>query len=138
MGRLLTAGAGHGVVPPSLRHPQAFSLLWGPTGLRGFAKEAGRLALRSLREMPQAKQALTSRDMPHAVRRRDTQAILSAEIDWNAPELQTLSPSARDFLERLLQVGRLCWCALSLALYPISYVAFTCFIRQHNPKVCVV
>lgn len=30
-------------------------------------------------------------------------AILSAEIDWNAPELQSLSPSARDFLERLLQ-----------------------------------
>jgi hypothetical protein len=42
--------------------------------------------------------------MPNAVPRRDTQAILSSEIDWNAPELQTLSASARDFLERLLQV----------------------------------
>jgi calcium-dependent protein kinase len=32
-----------------------------------------------------------------------SQAILSNEIDWDAPELQPLSSSARDFLERLLQ-----------------------------------
>uniref|UniRef100_A0A383WHF3 Non-specific serine/threonine protein kinase n=1 Tax=Tetradesmus obliquus TaxID=3088 RepID=A0A383WHF3_TETOB len=32
-----------------------------------------------------------------------TQAILSNEIDWDAPELQPLSAAARDFLERLLQ-----------------------------------
>jgi serine/threonine protein kinase len=31
------------------------------------------------------------------------QAILSNEIDWDAPELQPLSAAARDFLERLLQ-----------------------------------
>lgn len=31
------------------------------------------------------------------------QAILSSEIDWQAPELQPLSPAARDLLERLLQ-----------------------------------
>jgi hypothetical protein len=55
---------------------------------------------------------MTSRDMPNATPRRDPQAILSSEIDWNAPELQTLSASARDFLERLLQVGS---------------VGFTCF-----------
>ncbi|WIA22429.1 hypothetical protein OEZ86_008805 [Tetradesmus obliquus] len=30
-------------------------------------------------------------------------AILSNEIDWDAPELQPLSAAARDFLERLLQ-----------------------------------
>lgn len=30
-------------------------------------------------------------------------AILSSEIDWEAPELQPLSPAARDLLERLLQ-----------------------------------
>lgn len=29
---------------------------------------------------------------------------LSSEIDWDATELQGLSASARDFLERLLQV----------------------------------
>jgi serine/threonine protein kinase len=32
-----------------------------------------------------------------------SQAILSNEIDWDAPELQPLSAAARDFLERLLQ-----------------------------------
>jgi hypothetical protein len=31
------------------------------------------------------------------------QAILSQEINWSSPELQHLSPAARDFLERLLQ-----------------------------------
>ena len=31
------------------------------------------------------------------------QAILSQEINWASPELQHLSPAARDFLERLLQ-----------------------------------
>jgi serine/threonine protein kinase len=31
------------------------------------------------------------------------QAILSTEIDWDAPELQPLSAAARDLLERLLQ-----------------------------------
>ena len=31
------------------------------------------------------------------------QAILSSEIDWQAPELLPLSPAARDLLERLLQ-----------------------------------
>eukprot|EP00879_Flechtneria_rotunda_P019176 GHRR01020134.1.p1 GENE.GHRR01020134.1~~GHRR01020134.1.p1 ORF type:complete len:506 (+),score=170.64 GHRR01020134.1:924-2441(+) len=30
-------------------------------------------------------------------------AILSSEVDWQAPELQSLSSAARDFLERLLQ-----------------------------------
>eukprot|EP00878_Enallax_costatus_P014411 GHUV01015071.1.p1 GENE.GHUV01015071.1~~GHUV01015071.1.p1 ORF type:complete len:625 (+),score=149.12 GHUV01015071.1:250-1875(+) len=30
-------------------------------------------------------------------------AILSSEIDWQSPELQPLSPAARDLLERLLQ-----------------------------------
>jgi len=30
-------------------------------------------------------------------------AVLSAPIDWGAPELEALSPSARDLLERLLQ-----------------------------------
>lgn len=62
--------------------------------------------LQGLRAMPQEQGSrMTSRDMPNAVPRRDTQAILSSEIDWNAPELQTLSASARDFLERLLQVN---------------------------------
>lgn len=30
-------------------------------------------------------------------------AVLSAPVDWAAPELEPLSPAARDFLERLLQ-----------------------------------
>jgi hypothetical protein len=52
-----------------------------------------------------AGKVLSSRDMPNAKSPRDTQAILSSEIDWDAAELQGLSTSARDFLERLLQVG---------------------------------
>ena len=105
-----------GLPPPSLLHrpspPQAVSHLWGPTGLRGAAKAVGLLALRGLRALPQGKGSaqgrsavMNSRDLPSSVAPRDLQAILSSEIDWNAPELQTLSPSARDFLERLLQVG---------------------------------
>lgn len=85
---------------------QVVKTLWGPTGLRGFASKLGRAALKGLSAIPAAKASkLSLRDMPNAKCPRDTQAILSAEIDWNAPELQTLSPSARDFLERLLQVG---------------------------------
>lgn len=106
--------------PPSLLHhptpPQAVSALWGPTGLRGAAKAVGLLALRGLRALPQGKGShqgrsavMNSRDLPSSVAPRDLQAILSSEIDWNAPELQTLSPSARDFLERLLQVGEGVW-----------------------------
>lgn len=41
---------------------------------------------------------MTSRHISHHL-----QAILSNEIDWDAPELQPLSAAARDFLERLLQ-----------------------------------
>lgn len=80
------------------------STLWGPTGFRGFAGKLGQAALGFLGGMTAGK-ALSSRDMPNAKSPRYTQAILSTEIDWNAPELQTLSASARDFLERLLQVG---------------------------------
>jgi hypothetical protein len=80
------------------------STLWGPTGFRGFAGKLGRAALAGLGSMTAGK-VLSSRDMPNARSPRDTQAILSSEIDWDAPELQTLSTSARDFLERLLQVG---------------------------------
>lgn len=83
------------------------SLLWGPTGLRGFAGRLGRAVLSGLAGMPAGKGTKMSlRDMPNARAARDTQAILSADIDWNAPELQNLSASARDFLERLLQVER--------------------------------
>jgi calcium-dependent protein kinase len=34
---------------------------------------------------------------------KQTQAVLSQEINWEAPELQVLSPAARSFLQRLLQ-----------------------------------
>lgn len=62
--------------------------------------------LSGLAGMPAGKGTKMSlRDMPNARAARDTQAILSADIDWDAPELQNLSASARDFLERLLQVG---------------------------------
>lgn len=91
---------------PPHHHHQVVSLLWGPTGLRGFAGRLGRAVLSGLAGMPAGKGTKMSlRDMPNARAARDTQAILSADIDWNAPELQNLSASARDFLERLLQVG---------------------------------
>jgi hypothetical protein len=81
------------------------TLWWGPGGLRGFAERLGVLALGGVKAIPAAKGTkLSQADMPNAKCPRDMQAILSAEIDWNAPELQSLSPSARDFLERLLQV----------------------------------
>lgn len=83
------------------------TLWWGPGGLRGFAERLGVYALGGVKAIPAAKGTkLSQADMPNAKCPRDMQAILSAEIDWNAPELQSLSPSARDFLERLLQVCR--------------------------------
>jgi len=75
-------------------------------GVRGIAGQLGRLVLEGLKGTPANSTKVSLQDMPYTQKRvRDLQAILSAEIDWNAPELQTLSPSARDFLERLLQVG---------------------------------
>lgn len=82
------------------------ALASGGKGLRGAASKLGNRLMRGLKAIPGAKSGskMSSHDLPRARCVRDTQAILSSEIDWNAPELQTLSPSARDFLERLLQV----------------------------------
>jgi hypothetical protein len=117
------------------------SLLWGPTGLRGFASKLGQALLSGLAGMPAGKGTkLSLRDMPNARAARDTQAILSADIDWNAPELQNLSASARDFLERLLQVGVgvLLWgCCCGVVEEASGRVSLERSGMQQGPVLCV-